>query len=384
MNHPRRILLAVTGLSPQIVTETLYALTQKAEPPFVPTEIHLITTAQGADHARLNLLSDEPGWFHRLRRDYRLPEIAFDAGHIHVLRDARGAPLDDIRTPEENERTADFITEIVRAFTQDPAAALHVSIAGGRKTMGFYLGYALSLYGREQDRLSHVLVSPPFESHPQFYYPAPYERVIHTLDKAQLALDCRSAEVMLAAIPFVRLRHELPESLLTGKTTFTEAVAAAREALGPPELVLDLAARRIRAGGKIVVLAPADLALLAVFARRATRGEPPLPAPPKGAPDRTWADRYLAERRAIGGELADLDQAERALRHGMDGDYFSPLKSKLHKRLKKALAHTAVPYLIDDGGARPGRYRLALPPEAVRFNTIQGADILPKGMRQKS
>ena len=30
--------------------------------------------------------------------------------------------------------------------------------------MGFYLGYALSLYGRTQDRLSHVLVSSPYES----------------------------------------------------------------------------------------------------------------------------------------------------------------------------------------------------------------------------
>jgi CRISPR-associated protein (TIGR02584 family) len=33
-----------------------------------------------------------------------------------------------------------------------------MSIAGGRKTMGFYAGYALSLYGRAQDRMSHVLV----------------------------------------------------------------------------------------------------------------------------------------------------------------------------------------------------------------------------------
>jgi CRISPR-associated protein (TIGR02584 family) len=28
---------------------------------------------------------------------------------------------------------------------------------GERKTMGFYVGYALSLFGRAQDRLSHVI-----------------------------------------------------------------------------------------------------------------------------------------------------------------------------------------------------------------------------------
>ena len=43
----RRILLAVTGLSPQIVTETLYALAIATDTPFIPTEIHLATTAEG-------------------------------------------------------------------------------------------------------------------------------------------------------------------------------------------------------------------------------------------------------------------------------------------------------------------------------------------------
>ena len=45
MTHPRRILLAVTGLSPQVVTETLYALgvAEQGEAAFLPTDIHLIT-----------------------------------------------------------------------------------------------------------------------------------------------------------------------------------------------------------------------------------------------------------------------------------------------------------------------------------------------------
>ena len=162
-DHPRRILLAVTGLSPQIVTETVYALAVAPAPPrrpFVPTEVRLITTKEGTERAELSLLHPESGWFHRLRADYALPPIAFESGHIHVLEDAAGRPLDDIRTPADNTRAADTITEVVRELTRDSESALHVSIAGGRKTMGFYLGYALSLYGRAQDRLSHVLVSP--------------------------------------------------------------------------------------------------------------------------------------------------------------------------------------------------------------------------------
>ena len=226
----------MTGLSPQIVTETLHALAIGNDTPFIPTEIHLITTAEGADRARLALLSDRLGWFHRMRRDYALPEIAFDVDHIHILRAPSGALMHDIRSPADNLVCADFITEKVRELSADPGAALHVSIAGGRKTMGFFLGYALSLFGRPQDRLSHVLVSEPFENTWDFFYPTPYENIIETSGKK--LVDARDARLSLAEIPFVSLRHGLPTALLDGSARFEETVGAARAALGPAHLEL--------------------------------------------------------------------------------------------------------------------------------------------------
>lgn len=107
--YPRRILLAVTGLSPQIVTETLYALAVDRDPPFVPTEVHLLTTAEGAERARLSLLSDDPGWFGRLQRDYALPPIAFGPDQVQVLRDESGRELDDIRTLSDNQLAAPYL-----------------------------------------------------------------------------------------------------------------------------------------------------------------------------------------------------------------------------------------------------------------------------------
>lgn len=366
-SYPRRVLLAVCGLSPQIVTETLYALAAQEHDPFIPTEVHLITTAEGARRAELSLLSDDLGWFHKLCTDYHLPGISFNRHHIHVMRDAGERAMDDIRTPHDNRDAANFITAQVRQFSADPDCALHVSIAGGRKTMGFYLGYALSLYGRAQDRLSHVLVSEPFESSWDFFYPTPYSRVLQTRD-GKLA-DTALAQVTLAEIPFVSLRHGLPVALLAGHASFNETVAAARAALAPPQLTIDLAARRILAGDKAIELPPAELALLAVFAQHALHGGEPLPAPAKGAPDEAWAERYLREYRAITGTLADIDATERALKAGMDGDYFSQRKSKLDKRLKAALGPAAAAYRIHDGGTRPGRYALTLSPDAVRFVT---------------
>jgi hypothetical protein len=71
-SYQRRILLAVTGLTPQIVTETLYALAVAGRPVWVPTQVRILTTRQGQEEAERALLSDDPGWFRRLREDYLL------------------------------------------------------------------------------------------------------------------------------------------------------------------------------------------------------------------------------------------------------------------------------------------------------------------------
>lgn len=359
----RRILVAVTGLSPQIVTETLFALAVQQKPAFLPTEVHLITTKEGAQRARLSLLSDSPGGFHSLRKDYDLPEIDFPEDNIHVLIDAAGKPLDDIRTPEDNRIAADLITSLLRQLTADPDSALHVSIAGGRKTMGFFIGYALTLFGRPQDRLSHVLVSAPFESSYQFFYPTPYPKVIEIGDK-QLA-DTATAQVTLAEIPYVSLRHGLPQPLLEGHASYNDTVDAARQSLGPAELVIDVRQRLISASGMRLKLPPAQLALLLVFARRKLSGEDAIGAPDKNVPDMSWAEHYLAELHHIAGPLGDTDAAEHALRNGMDGNYFSTALSRLRKLLNRNLGNASRPYLIDDGNCRPRQYSLALLASAI-------------------
>jgi hypothetical protein len=286
-----------------------------------------------------------------------------------VPADADGKPLEDIRTPADNERVADFITEQVRRLTADPAAELHASIAGGRKTMGFYLGYALSLYGRDQDRLSHVLVSPPFESQQEFFYPTPGERVIFTTGPNGGPLDTRDAQIVLAEIPFVRLRHGLPEDLLSGATTYSGAVEAATRTLGPPEVVIDLAGRRVRAGNATFTLPPAELAFYAWFARRKIDGLPPLP----GLTDKdldnvgaSYRQQFIAEYCRID-PLGDEGRVATRLRYGMDRANFEQRKSKLHGLIKKALGRAAAPYLIAGKAAKPRRYELTLPKSAIRF-----------------
>ncbi len=372
-NPSRRILLAVTGLSPQVVTETVYALASAGPDPWVPDEIHLITTREGAERARLALLSDEPGWFHRLRHDYRLPTMAFDTAHIHVLTDADGRALDDIRTPTDNERAADQITDHLRRLTADPGSEVHVSIAGGRKTMGYYLGYALSLFGRPQDRLSHVLVSEPFESSWDFFYPTPYSRVITTRDN-KLA-DTRDAQVTLAEIPFVRLRDGVPSRLLEGHAHFSDTVNAAQRALGPASLLIDLAHHRVVAAGENVPMEPADLAFYALMARRRKSGRHAI----------TWhserlAADYLAEYAALVNPMSgDYERVETALKDGATKEWFEQRKAKTNAALKRALGEAlAKRYLIEAQGQRPNtRFGLTVDVAAIGFDSGKPAGSAP-------
>lgn len=361
--YPRRILLCVTGLTPQIVTETLYALAVAPAPVFLPTEIRLLTTLEGAQRARASLLHADGGQFHALLADYpALGRPVFDEDGIHVIAGPQGVPLADIRTPAENAAAADAITACVADLTRDDHAALHVSIAGGRKTMGFYLGYAFSLFARPQDRLSHVLVSAPFESHPDFYFPPAQPRRLAMRDGAHI--DTAQAEVTLAEIPVVRLRHGLPEALAQGRAGYNETVAALQESVDPPRLEIDLRAASVRCGKRSIALQPILLAWLVWWAKQAQAG----------TPMKSWreaeaaVDGFLAIYARVVG--IDAEAREKLACRLIEKDdmkaFFQENNAKLERALKTALGPAATPYLLTREGPR-GRVRrgLGLPPSAI-------------------
>lgn len=276
--YPKRILLAVSGMSPQILTETLYAIAiAEKKTPFIPTEIHLISTLEGARRANLELLHPQTGKFHQFCADYHLEGIAFNEHTIYTIEDKAGTPLNDIKTPQDNEAAADFITHIVSKLTSDHQSALHVSIAGGRKTMGYYLGYALSLYGRVQDRLSHVLVSENYEGLQDFFYPTPESHVIY--DRHRNPLDTQKAEVMLAHIPFVRLRDGLPSHLLGGAMGFSESIALARSFENKPRLKIDKKQRCLYANSLKVKMSSSNFSFYLWMIEQTVYGQRPIQRP---------------------------------------------------------------------------------------------------------
>lgn len=239
MKHKRRVLVAVTGMSPQILTETVYTLYTQQN--WLPDEIFVLTTQIGYNNIVHNLLGED-GFFTRLCNDYKLPEIQFGEKNIHVIHDADGEKLSDIRTPEDNNLAADMIVNFIRQQCADDKTELHVSIAGGRKSMGFYIGYALSLFGRPQDKLSHVLVTEGFENNPLFFYPTNYDNYISKKPNdpnCTETINTREAKVMLAEIPFVRISYGLPD-LKQDNNSFSQTITAIQDSLNNGKLVLKM------------------------------------------------------------------------------------------------------------------------------------------------
>jgi CRISPR-associated protein (TIGR02584 family) len=346
MNH-RNILLLVTGMTPQIVTETVYglAVTSDQQASWVPDEIHVISTTSGLTQIRATLFKDQI--FQKLCDDYQLPPIKFDESCLHSINTADGIALNDLKTPQDNELAANTICHYVRQYTQaEYSTELHVSIAGGRKTMGFYAGYALSLYGRPNDRMSHVLVSSDFEASREFFYPAPIQnRDFATSANKNERLDTHLAQVWLANIPFVRLRGSLPKSSLINDAAFSEVVESINLA-HRPQVVLNIAKQNIGVGSLSCELPARDFAFYWWFAASQSQGIDQIIAPRKAisanattkddCPEMaTLAADYLNYYARLKGEMG-ADSVQNTLKNGMERSFFDERISNIKKKFRQA------------------------------------------------
>jgi CRISPR-associated protein (TIGR02584 family) len=265
----RDVLVALCGLTPQVVTETLWALARR-DPRVHPAEVWILTTEAGRKRCLATLLGPG-GALARYVREYRPRPVArCGPGNVIVLRAADGAPLDDVRSEQDHRAIADRMAEFLGRQTARSGVRLHCSVAGGRKTMGVLLAAALQLFGRADDRLYHVLVHPSeFENHPEFFYKPKRPRRLTAGNGA--ILNTSEAIIELAEIPYVRLRDVLSEPLRTEKLSFTEVVASAQaevRALSKPDPVrIEVKKRRLVIGHRTVCLSPAGLHLYAAFAR---------------------------------------------------------------------------------------------------------------------
>ncbi|GAB6183888.1 CRISPR-associated ring nuclease Csm6 [Thermodesulfovibrio hydrogeniphilus] len=204
----KNTLIFVAGATPQIITETLYALAMQ-NPPIYPDELYVITTRIGKRLIEQTLFQRDI--LKKLQDEYSLPPIPFNEESFIVVKNKNGEELDDIRNSEDSEALGDLITSFIREKAQDISCRLLCSLAGGRKTMSFYMGSALQLFGRPWDKLFHVLVTPEFESNPDFFYKPKEQQIINCRlpDGTVKKLSTDKAEIELIELPFIRLRDKL-------------------------------------------------------------------------------------------------------------------------------------------------------------------------------
>jgi hypothetical protein len=141
--------------------------------------------------------------------------------------------------------------------------------------MSFYLGSALQLFGRPWDKLYHVLVSPDFESHPDFYYKPRRDRILNIKDsKGRIIrkIHTKDAKISLADLPFIRLRDKIP---LNGKG-FKELVREGQKEIDVaavhPSLRVDLTEKAVYIGTVGIDMVPMQMVLYVHFLRRKLDG----------------------------------------------------------------------------------------------------------------
>lgn len=276
----KNILFLVTGMTPQIITETIWALACNPEndEQWIPDEVHVLSTQDGLTQIKSRLFAD--GIFEQFKTAYpKLSQVQFGVEQLHVIQNEQHEALADLKTPDDNESAANCICEKVQQFTQDDDVKLHVSIAGGRKTMGFYAGYALSLYGRAQDEMSHVLVEDKFESARDFFYPTLEDTFV--TDRLGKVWNVKDAQVWLAKIPFVRLRDAVKDKHQVKNDNFSQTVSKINESFNDVTLKIDLAKQVIIVNNKFTIgdLAPREFALLHWFAENRKANKSGIVAP---------------------------------------------------------------------------------------------------------
>jgi CRISPR-associated protein (TIGR02584 family) len=365
-HYPHRILLLVMGMTPQIVTETLYTLAVATAEPYIPTEIHLITPADGAKSATIALLGvgKEKGKFHQFCDDYDFNDIQFTKDNIHII-EGNSHFTSDSQATKHNKIASSFITEKIRQFSQREESALHVSLAGGRKTMSYYTGYALSLYGRMQDKLSHVLVDASFQNNKDFFYPRPNAEMLAVNN---IYYNTDDAMIILADIPYVRMRYNIPESLLAGKVGFQETINVLQASMEPPNLQLKPSSKEIICSHISLKLSASEYAFYHWMCQRKLNNQTAF---------NPVADEFMSDFLKIYARFVKKDggmyQRAEHVANDKDAkaqkDWFwgkrSKLNSKLTQKLGKRLAQA---YLIENSGEKgESRYQIAIEKQAINI-----------------
>lgn len=260
-------LLAICGLSPKVITETLFALHQLGRR---IDAVEVLTTSEGKAACIARLFGSNDGHYYQYLAEYGIDgsAIKFSPDHVYAVQDEQGVEIFDIDSEWENELFLAACMEKTFELTKEPDAVVYFLISGGSKTMSACLSLAAQCYARPHDRIFHVLVTPEFDACRAFYYPPfnPQKIEVKRRDGKFAVMDTRDAEVSLVSMPFFSLRHELSDDMLKNpESPASLMMSIVRDA--KESLEINSLSGKLTWKGREVDLPPRLLALYLFFAR---------------------------------------------------------------------------------------------------------------------
>ena len=276
----RTILMAGMGTSPAVLTETVWALAHQKKP-VVPDEVVVITTTTGKKKLKETLLDGKPSVWEQLKDALRKDKakvdgkLKFDEDRVKVMRNSEDCPMDDLRIGKDNLSAADFMLHELRAYTNESDTTVLCSIAGGRKTMSALLFSCMTLVGREDDKVYHVLIPPEYDGSnlkPIFYFPKKgmTHEILERGKPTGKKVASMKVEIELFEVPFVRMYGWYQGKFKTTPPTYRTLVEKMQEIAPPavtyPEIEIDAWNCIVSVSGTAVSLSATCFAALVALA----------------------------------------------------------------------------------------------------------------------
>lgn len=242
MMDKKNIVLALCGYHPQIITEFLFCLVLRQN--LELSSLRILTT----DECAVGLVD-------RLNSEFRQMELIYSVS-LPILSSADIIIIDsDISNPQCYHSTKNTIFELIGNLSEGDDSVLHLLISGGFKTMSADAAVAMSIYGRLDDKMYHILCDKEFAESKK-YFPTD-----HT----------EATMLNLIEMPFIRLR---PKIGLNPKNDYSYD-AIIKHTQNKIDIMPDVhsleileSMRRIKIGEKEIELAPVQFAVYLFFARQ--------------------------------------------------------------------------------------------------------------------
>lgn len=259
----KNILICIAGLTPQIITESLYCLSVQKK--IMIDEIVIVTTKKGKDvilgkdkdpkTPKVSLKNE----IKNLAKLYKIKPPIFDESNNNIIvANEESLDLFDIRNDKQNKLFPNKLAKLLKEKTEDNKSVLHCVLSGGRKSMTAHFALVLSLFGREHDKLYHVLTKEKFEF--KDFYPKTKEE--------RNALE-------ISEIPFIRLRGLLGDKLLSNEpyTDLVEWTQKQLKILTGNYILLKINSKEIQYENKILKLRPLFFSIYHQFALSKCEGQ---------------------------------------------------------------------------------------------------------------